>query len=112
MQNKIMQIVTEICSTQSANCRSLNKSDLARQLMDYAHVPSNAEIQEIPLDWDNMTEILFLLPNDTNYYSLFAGIGTDGNFHFDLSITGKLKGKRFDFYDEEKPLPIDYFTTK
>lgn len=109
MRDKIMLIVNQICSTQSTGCRSLNKSDLARELVNLANIPGNAEIQEIPLDWDNMTEIMFLIPNDDNYYSLFAGIGCDGNFHFDLSIAGKLEGKYFNFFDHEKPLPIDYF---
>lgn len=109
-EEKIMSIVNKICNIRSASCRSLNKSDLARELMNLANIPENAEIQEIPLDWDNMTEIMFLIPNDTNYYSLFAGIGfCDGNFHFDLSITGKLEGKHFEFFDKEEELPIDYF---
>ena len=109
MQTKIMQIVSEICNTPSANCRSLNKSALARQLLDLANVPQNADIQEIPLDWDNQVVILFLIPNDANYYSLYAGIDKKGNFHFELSIAGTLKGNEFDFFREEKPLDIDYF---
>lgn len=109
MQTKITQIVSEICNTPSANCRSLNKSELARQLLDLANIPQNADIQEIPLDWDNQVVILFLIPNDANYYSLFAGKGKSGKFHFDLSIIGTLKGNEFDFFHDEKPLDIDYF---
>ena len=112
MQTKIMQIVSEICNTPSANCRSLNKSALARQLLDLANVPQNADIQEIPLDWDDQVAILFLIPNDSNYYSLYAGIGKSGNFHFELSIAGTLNGNEFDFFHEEKPLDIDYFKAK
>lgn len=112
MQTKIMQIVSKICNTSSTNCRSLNKSELARQLLNLANVPQNAEIQEIPLDWGNQVVILFLVPNDANYYSLFAGIGNDGNFYFELTITGILNGNEFDFFDEEKPLDINYFAPK
>jgi hypothetical protein len=109
MQSKVMSIVRKICSTESTNCRSLNKANLARQLLDMANVPQNADIQEIPLDWDNQVVVLFLLPNDKNYYSLFAGIGLDNKFYFTLGITGVLKGNMFDFYDEEEELDIDYF---
>lgn len=112
MQDKIMELVNKICNKQSTDCRSLNKSSLARELMDFAHVPQNAEIQEIPLDWNNQVVILFLLPNDANYYSLFAGIGNDGNFYFELSVTGILNGNTFDFFDEDKVLDINYFISK
>lgn len=112
MKDKVMQIVKEICNTESTNCRSLNKTKLARQLMDIANVPQNAEIQEIPLDWDSQVLICFLLPNDTNYYSLFAGVETNNNFCFQLGITGILKGDEFDFFDEDKIIDINYFTNK
>lgn len=109
MKEKIMQIVRKICNTEPTNCRSLNKIELARQLMDIANIPQNADIQEIPLDWDEQVNILFLIPNDINYYSLFAGIGTDNNFYFQLGITGVLKGNEFDFYDEDKIIDVNYF---
>lgn len=109
MQDKVMQLVKEICNKESANCRSLNKTELARKLLDIANVPSNADIQEIPLDWDEQVIILFLIPNDINYYSLFAGIGKDNNFYFQLGITGVLKGDEFDFFDEDKIIDINYF---
>ena len=47
-----IDIVREICAKNSTDCRSLNKSDLARKLMDMANVPDDAEITEIPLDVD------------------------------------------------------------
>lgn len=109
MQEKIMELVKEICNMESTNCRSLNKADLARKLMDLAHIPQEAEVQEIPLDWGNQVEILFLMPDDNNYYSLFAGIGNDHKFYFELGITGVLRGSMFDFYEEEKVIDIDYF---
>lgn len=109
MQNKVLQLVKEICDKESTNCRSLNKIELARQLLDIANVPSNAEVQEIPLDWDEQVIILFLIPNDTNYYSLFAGIGMDNNFYFQLGITGILNGDEFEFLDEDKIIDINYF---
>ena len=108
-KNEILVLVEKIC-TNSADCRGLDKKDMARELMDIAHIPGNAEIEEIPLNWNNQVVILFLLPNDKNYYSLFAGIGNDGNFHFELSITGTLQENGyFDFFAEEEMLPINYF---
>lgn len=109
MQDKVMQIVKEICNTESTNCRSLNKKQLARQLMDIANIPQEADIQEIPLDWNNQVDILFLMPNDKNYYSLFAGMGIDNNFHFSLGIIGVLNGDEFDFFSEDKEIDINYF---
>lgn len=76
-----MEIVHEICTTTSTDCRSLNKSDLARKLMDLVNIPQNAEIQEIPLDWEDQVDVCFTIPNDDNCYSLYAG---------HLSIAGRL----------------------
>ncbi len=101
MKEKVLSLVDAICNTQSTNCRSLNKANLARELMDLADISKEAEIQEIPLDWNRQVIILYLLPNDNNYYSLFAGIGCDGQYHFELSITGQLNGNIFNFYKED-----------
>ena len=116
MKEKILELVGKICNTNSTDCRSLNKKELARKLMDYANIPNDVEILEIPLDWNNQVVILFIqnsLSDDYNYYSLFAGIGNDGKFYFQLSITGTYtnvsNGYYFNFFDEEKILPIDYF---
>lgn len=113
MKNRVMELVEKICNIESTDCRSLNKVDLARKLMDLANVPDDAEIKEIPLDWNNQVVILFLFPEDKNYYSLFAGIGCDGNFYFELSITGVLENDSFVFFEEEgkkdQVLPINYF---
>lgn len=106
---KILNLVHKICDKKSTDCRSINKVSLARELMDIVKIPSNAEVQEIPLDLNNQVVILFLLPNDTNYYSLFAEIGNDNEFHFDLSIIGVLKGNEFEFFDEDQMLEMDYF---
>lgn len=116
MKNKVMQLVKQICDIKSTDCRSLNKDNLVRKLMNLANIPQNADIQEIPLDWDNQVVILFLLPHDKNYYSLFAGIGCDGKFYFEMSITGIFDGKYFHFLQEDgkedQMLPIDYFVKK
>lgn len=110
MEKRVMNIVENICSHNISDCRGLSLADEGRKLLDFANVPNNANIQEIPLCWDNQVVILFLMPNDDNYYSLFAGIGNDGKFYFELSITGKLlTNGYFDFYDEEEILNIDYF---
>lgn len=113
---EFMPIVKEICSITPTDCRSLNKAHLARQLMDLLNIPQNAEIYEIPLDWDDEVVILFMLPNDKNYYSLGAGHWLDGTERLILSITGRWKGRKFKFFEEEGkediPLPLDYFQRK
>ena len=101
VKSKVMKIVDEICNTKSTDCRSLNKKELARKLMDIANIPDNAEIQEIPLDWCRQVEICYLIPGDDKYYSLFAGIGNEGFFHFEIYSIGLLKGNEFEFFDEE-----------
>lgn len=108
-----MPLVREICSIAPTDCRSLNKAHLARQLMDLVNIPQEAEIYEIPLDWDDEVVILFMLSNDENYYSLGAGHWLDDTERMILGITGKLRGKKFKFFEEEGkediPLPLDYF---
>ena len=110
----VMFAVDRICTTKSTDCRSLNKAKIARELLNLAHVPFNANITEIPLDWNNQVVILFLLPDDDkNYYSLFAGIGEDNKFHFDLTIAGTFgEDGYFNFFDDEIPLENDYFYNK
>lgn len=112
----IMEIVDRICSMESSNCRSLNKRNDARLLMDHANIPSTAIITEIPLDWDKQVEILFTMPEDithkVNYYfSLFAGIGMNGKFCFNLYKVGEWKPNscEVDFYVRDKSIPMDYF---
>lgn len=83
-----MQIVKLICETTATDCRSMNKAELARELMDMVNIPSNAIIEEIPLDWDNQVSICFTVPNDDNYYSLYAGHWLDDIYY---CITGTLR---------------------
>ena len=107
-----MEIVHEICTTSSTDCRSLNKSDLARKLMDLVNIPQNAEIQEIPLDWEDQVDVCFTIPNDDNYYSLYAGHWLDDTESMKLANTGKIDGSQFEFYEKEIDLPLDYFNKK
>lgn len=110
MREKVLNIVSKICEIKSTDCRGLNKRDLARKLLNLANVPTNAEIEEIPLDWNNQVVILFLIPGDKNYYSLFAGIGNNGKFYFELSITGVLENNGyFRFFESEKIIDSSYF---
>ena len=108
-----MEIVREICATKSTDCRSLNKKDLARKLMDMANIPKSAEITEIPLDWSNQVAIMFILPNDDNYYCLYAGHWLNDTENMWLVITGKVirKGNilEFNFFDSERKIDLDYF---
>lgn len=114
MQNKVMAIVKRICNSESISCRGLDQSGLAKELMNLANVPQNADIQEIPVNWDNMVVINFLIPDNENYFCLFAGIGMDGNYHFELSIIGTLLEDGWFHFRQEDGLsdliiPIDYF---
>jgi hypothetical protein len=108
-KKNILELVDQICNKESENCRSLNKIELARKLLDIANVPTGAEIQEIPLCWNKQVVILFTIENNNNYYSLFSGIGTDNNFYFELSIDGTVKNNDITFYDEQIPLSLDFF---
>lgn len=114
MENKVMSIMKRICNTESTSCRGLDQSELARELMNLANIPYNANIQEIPVNWDNMVAINFLIPDDSRYFCLFAGIGIDGNYHFELSIIGTLLENGWFHFRQEDDLsdliiPIDYF---
>lgn len=108
-----MKIVREICSVKSIDCHSLNKSELARKLMDMVNIPQNAEIQEIPLDWNNQVEILFIIPEDKYYYGLSAGHWLDGTDSMYLEIIAIQRNQGndiwFDFYNIGKRLSLDYF---
>lgn len=110
-----MKIVRKICNAESTDCRSLNKSALARKLMDMVSIPNNAEIMEIPLDWNNQVAILFIIPDDNNYYCLYAGHWNNNIESMRLMISGTVRrGKDrldFDFFDEEKEVGLDYFKT-
>lgn len=111
MANKnFMQIVKAICETTSTDCRSLNKAELARELMDMVNIPSNATIEEIPLDWNNQVSICFTIPNDNNYYSLYAGHWNDDTESMSLCIIGtQVHFGFFEFFTEEKEISLDYF---
>lgn len=115
MKNKVMAIVEKMCNAESTSCRGLDQSSLARELMDLANIPQNADIQEIPVNWDNMIAINFLIPDNDKYFCLFAGIGIDGSYHFELSIIGTLLENGWFHFRQEDGLselivPIDYFT--
>ena len=109
--NDFMEIVKGICKTTTTDCRSLNKSDLARKLMDMINIPQDAEIMEIPLDWNNQVGIQFIIPNDDNYYCLYAGHWNDDTESMQLVISGKVirSENKFDFFDPEKEVGLDYF---
>lgn len=112
-KEKVLNIVKQMCEIESTDCHSLNKEKLARQLLDMAFVPVNAEICEIPLDWNNQIVILFMIPKDNTYYSLFAGIGNDGKFYFELSKTGVYQSNGyFSFFNKDKIISMDYFRNK
>ena len=110
-----MKIVREICNAESTDCRSLNKSALARKLMDMVNIPNNAEIMEIPLDWNDQVAILFIIPDDDNYYCLYAGHWNNNIESMQLVISGTVyRGKNrfdFDFYNKEKEIGLNYFET-
>lgn len=112
---EFMKIVGEICNAESTDCRSLNKSELAQKLMNMANIPKNAEIMEIPLDWNNQVAILFIIPDDDNYYCLYAGHWNNNIESMQLVISGTVYRSEnrfdFDFYNKEKEIGLDYFET-
>lgn len=117
MEEKIMELIDRICTMKSTNCRSLNKRNEARKIMDFFGIPVDAIIHEIPLDWDRQVEIMFTIPEDTlhkvNYYfGLYVGIH-NGKITIELSKCGEWNKKSdyFDFYFRDKLIPMDYFKT-
>lgn len=103
MQEKIMEIVRAICNMPATDCRSLNKAEKARELLDLVHVPETAEIHEIPLDWDEQVEVMFTVPNDKTYYGLTAGMN-DGKFFIEL-----FRSREEDCCAYDDPIPLDHF---
>lgn len=71
---------------------------------------------EIPLDWNNQVAILFIIPEDDNYYCLYAGHWNNNTESMQLVISGTVhrNGDKldFDFFDEEKEIVLDYFKIK
>jgi hypothetical protein len=109
----LLSIVTEMCKTSTpfVDCRGLSLCDLGKKMFDTLNnfdercpISTDISIQEIPLNWENQVEILFYLDTEyysakesescnsiftiCPYYSLFCGIGTDNEFHCEISITG------------------------
>lgn len=106
-------LVFAICATTPTDCRSLNKADLGRKLLDLLNVPTTVEITEIPLDWDGQVEICFVVPENANVFSLYAGKWLDGSESCYVAITGRQRednGKVwYDFFQIEEILLDDYF---
>lgn len=110
-KQKMMAIVSKMCAYQSTSCRGLDMADMARGLLDIASVPASAVVSEIPVSDDNQVIIYFYVPNDDNYYMLFAGDGCDGSkSNFKLYIDGKNPcTDDFYFLDKDIEIDIDYF---
>lgn len=106
---EFMNLVHEICITTSTDCKSLNKINLARKLMDMVNIPQSAEVQEIPTDWEDQVEICFTMPDDDNYYALSAGHWLDNTESIHLRIIGKVRENEFDFFEKEIELSLTYF---
>lgn len=108
-----MSIVREMCVRKSTNCRSLNMKDLARRLMDMVGIPQNAEIFEIPLNWQNQVGITFTVPKYPVAFCLYAGHWNDGTESMQLEIVGTIRNDdddiSIDYWKEEMSLPLDYF---
>lgn len=106
-------LVFAICATTPTDCRSLNKADLGRKLLDLLNVPPTAQIIEIPLDGDDQVEICFVVLGKINVFSLYAGKWLDGSESCYLAITGRQReynGKIwYDLFQIEEILPDDYF---
>lgn len=78
----VLQLVSNICNT-ATNCNGIANNEVsARKLLTLASVSESVEIIEIPLNWNNQVVILF--DDNGTEKELFVGIGTDGNFYFQL----------------------------
>lgn len=106
MQEKIAEIVRAICNMPATDCRSLNKAEKARELLDLVHVPETAEIHEIPLDWDDEVAIYFTVPNDRTEYCVTAGI-YEGEAFINLCIC-HVEG----CIGHNERIPLDHFCGK
>lgn len=93
----LIEIVDEICQQEAHGCRALNLDINSLLQMSEIH---NADIWEIPVHENHQVVVLYKLPDDNRYYSLFAGIGLDGNTHLEISIEGTVNGNHINFYDE------------
>lgn len=71
-----MNLVNDICSKLS------NKIDIAKKLLLLSGI-SQAEILEIPVDWNSQAIIVF--QEDGTEKELFVGIGCQGKkFHYEI----------------------------
>lgn len=116
MENKykdFMSVVREMCARKSTDCRSLNMKDLARKLMDMVNIPQNAEIFEIPLNWQNQVGIIFMVPNYPVAFVLYAGHWKNGTESMQLDVLGTIHEYddciSIDYWKEEMSLSLDFF---
>jgi len=84
MNEKVMQLVNEICNTKS-NCRGIenNQEHIIGLLKLKGIEISNIIIKEVPLNWNKQVVILYQNITTNEHRELFAGMGTDGNFYFE-----------------------------
>lgn len=113
--NSFMSIVRKMCERSSTDCRSLNMKFYARKLMDMVGIPQNAEIFEIPLNWDNQVGITFTVPDYPVAFGLYVGHWNNGTESMQLEIVGVIHKDNDGIsisYKEEKSISLDFFSDK
>lgn len=110
VQPKVEKIISEVfkCTEKGwYGCRNLGLSEKVSELLDIAGV-HKADISEIPVVESNQVVVLYELPNDDNYYELFAGIGNDNKYHFEINIIAKIevRGNTHHYVDLWKPIKV------
>lgn len=106
-RKELMEIIHKMCNFQSSSCRGLDMVGWAEVLLHKCGIPHCAEIGEIPVADREQVIILFSLPRNKYYYSLFVGIGRlDKKFHIEFQIEGILPNtNRFRFLEPAIHIP-------
>jgi hypothetical protein len=95
IQNQVMGILDKIPTIKENphSCRGLEYSEIANELFALIGIDSETiEITEIPLHVHHtelycnksLTQFVVIFEKDESFYNMFAGIGNDNNFYFDI----------------------------
>lgn len=105
-EEKIMQIVSNICNMPTLDCRGLSKKSEAKKIFEILNInPDSISIYEIPCDWNNQVAICFEYEN--GFYELDAGLGWEDNKFFIEFLELDDENMVID-YDHQ--IPIEFFS--
>jgi len=94
-QKKIMELVNTICNTES-DCHGManNCFNVNELLCMSENVPEYCRVIEVPINWGQQVLIIYKRVGEENECELFAGIGTDGEFYFEVTEVDSESGKK------------------